>query len=67
MNPKDYRGYDTKEDNSLEGNHRRVVRGGAFSDGSWLVRCAFRDLLVPDYLYWGQGFRPAAAPVDSEL
>ena len=59
----DYQGYATKEDTGLEGESRRVVRGGAFSYDSWIVRCAFRGRYNPDFLYGTQGFRAAAAPV----
>ena len=66
-----YENYGTKERedslNDLEGNARRVVRGGAFLDFRRNVRCAVRYGLDPDFLDWPQGFRPVAAPVVSEL
>ena len=43
------------------GNHRRVVRGGAFNNNTRNVRCAYRNHNEPDNLNRNQGFRPAAA------
>ena len=39
----DYENYETKVDDGLEGDARRVVRGGAFYLNQYLVRCAYRD------------------------
>lgn len=62
-----YEAYGDKEDNGLEGDARRVVRGGAFYDLGGLVRCAVRSWYNPDLRYWNRGFRPVVAPVDSGL
>mgnify|MGYP001139236429 CR=1 FL=1 len=62
-----YENYGTNENSDLEGDARRVVRGGSFGCGRWRVRCAFRLRYVPDRLYGGRGFRPVAAPVASAL
>jgi len=45
-----------------EGEGSRVLRGGAFYDGGWLLRCAFRLGPDPDYRYWNLGFRVVVAP-----
>lgn len=44
-----------------------VVRGGAFGDGSRLVRCAFRSRLYPYFRHPDRGFRVVLAPAASEL
>jgi formylglycine-generating enzyme required for sulfatase activity len=44
-------------------NSARVVRGGAFLDVEWYVRCAVRLRLDPDLRYWDQGFRVVVSPV----
>jgi len=41
----------------------RVLRGGAFNDDGQDVRCAYRDMLNPDLLYWDSGFRVAVVAV----
>jgi formylglycine-generating enzyme required for sulfatase activity len=41
----------------LEAKGRRVLRGGAFLDYAWGVRCASRDRDVPDFFGWYFGFR----------
>jgi len=68
--PSLYRGYlydpvDGRED--LEAEGRRVLRGGAFSSGARLVRCAYRLRLNPNYRSRYFGFRVVASPVASEL
>ena len=35
----------------------RVLRGGAFSNGAWFVRCAFRNRFIPDSRFTYIGFR----------
>jgi formylglycine-generating enzyme required for sulfatase activity len=54
-----YEGY--KGDNGLEGDATRVLRGGAFSNNSWSVRCAFRDRRNPEYWNKHVGFRVCVA------
>jgi iron(II)-dependent oxidoreductase len=62
-----YEAYGDKEDNSPEGDARRVVRGSAFDYYRGVVRCACRNRLYPDLVYRYLGFRPVVAPVDSGL
>ena len=62
-----YRDYDANEDNNLEGDAPRVLRGGAFLDGAGLVRCAYRNWNLPDSRRGSYGFRVVASPVTSEL
>jgi len=62
-----YRDYGKNEDNDLEGDARRVVRGGCFNDFRRLARCAYRGRDGPVVLDWGRGFRPVVAPVASGL
>jgi formylglycine-generating enzyme required for sulfatase activity len=61
----DYRGYGEKEDNDPEGDAGRVVRGGAFGNLRWNVRCAVRYWSDPVLVGRSLGFRPVVAPVDS--
>lgn len=60
-----YKGYDTRaeEREKLEGTDPRVVRGGAFGNASWLVRCASRYRLFPDGWLRYLGFRVVVAPI----
>jgi formylglycine-generating enzyme required for sulfatase activity len=51
---------DGREDPEAEGI--RVVRGGAFGDDQWFVRCAVRGSLIPDYGDDRIGFRLVVAP-----
>jgi formylglycine-generating enzyme required for sulfatase activity len=51
---------DGRED--LEVGSRRVVRGGAFSHYSGLVRCASRHDYDPYDRYWHHGFRVVVSP-----
>jgi formylglycine-generating enzyme required for sulfatase activity len=46
-----------RDDNRLEGDAPRVLRGGAFSDNLRLVRCAARSRNSPDYGDRYYGFR----------
>ncbi len=43
-------------------DERRVLRGGAFSDGAYVVRCAARSWDFPDLRYGLFGFRVVASP-----
>ncbi len=56
----DYKAYDSKADDSPEGDSPRVLRGGSFNDFRRDVRCAFRTVVRPlsrdDYI----GFRVAS-------
>ncbi len=62
-----YGDYDEKEDNRLEVDAARVLRGGAFGSDVGYVRCAFRYGGYPDLRYYHVGFRVVASPVDSDL
>jgi formylglycine-generating enzyme required for sulfatase activity len=55
-----YRPYEN--DSTLEGAARRVVRGGAFSHSSRIVRCASRLGAHPDARLWYGGFRVVVSP-----
>jgi formylglycine-generating enzyme required for sulfatase activity len=44
-----------------KGSDHRVVRGGAFSNYDWLIRCVSRYGLNPSYQDWIQGFRVCVA------
>lgn len=57
----DYSEYEQQEENRLEGDIARVVRGGAFRNGAQQVRCASRFLDSPVYHYWLRGFRVVVA------
>jgi formylglycine-generating enzyme required for sulfatase activity len=61
-NYRDYQG-----DDSLEGDARRVLRGGSFLDGGTGVRCASRSVWYPFDRFRSYGFRVVASPVRSEL
>jgi formylglycine-generating enzyme required for sulfatase activity/energy-coupling factor transporter ATP-binding protein EcfA2 len=60
-----YKSYDKNENNDLEGELPRVLRGGAFSDDERLVRCAFRLRLSPNYRgnYFGFRVVVVASPI----
>lgn len=58
-----YEDYRDKEDNELEGESPRVVRGGAFDDAARDVRCAFRYWSYPGGWDWDLGFRVVLSPV----
>jgi formylglycine-generating enzyme required for sulfatase activity len=51
--------YDEPADESLEGGHWRVLRGGSHYDSADDVRCCRRDWDHPDYWYHYVGFRCA--------
>jgi formylglycine-generating enzyme required for sulfatase activity len=52
---------DGRED--LESRGRRVLRGGAFSNEAWFVRCACRFRDFPHYRGRNRGFRVVASPI----
>jgi formylglycine-generating enzyme required for sulfatase activity len=52
-----YKTYEKNENNSLEGNALRVLRGGAFFNGGGNVRCAYRLRSFPDFRNDFIGFR----------
>jgi formylglycine-generating enzyme required for sulfatase activity len=56
----DYEDY--QGDDDLEGGSPRVVRGGAFSDSAWLVRCASRFGDSPFSRLRFYGFRVVVVP-----
>lgn len=58
----DYQNYAAQVDDALEGDARRVVRGGSFGDYQGDVRCAYRSRLSPDSRYSDDGFRVVRAP-----
>ncbi|MGC9396221.1 MAG: SUMF1/EgtB/PvdO family nonheme iron enzyme [Anaerolineae bacterium] len=66
-----YENYGKTEANGLEGDARRVVRGGAFNNNEWDARCACRHSRSPDLDDWNLGFRVVVAggggPIDSGL
>ena len=53
---------DYRYDNDLEGDTRRVLRGGSFYDDERHVRCAVRFGDSPDYRDYYRGFRVVVAP-----
>lgn len=55
------------DDNDLEGSAHRVLRGGAFGDTQWGVRCASRHRGGPHYRRSDVGFRLVVVPVPFEL
>jgi formylglycine-generating enzyme required for sulfatase activity len=58
--------YDPKDGReNLEAGHGvlRVLRGGAFFNVAWSMRCAARDWSSPLVWYWDFGFRLVASPV----
>lgn len=57
-----YQKYEKKVDDGLEGDKRRVLRGGAFYSGRVLVRCAGRYGVDPYYRNDFIGFRVVASP-----
>jgi len=54
---------DGREDLEAGRDILRVLRGGAFDFGAWLVRCAYRGGFHPRGRRWGSGFRLVASPV----
>ena len=49
--------FDSPKDNAIEGNVRRVVRGGSWYDLRDYARCAYRLAHVPDLRNLNLGFR----------
>ncbi len=56
-----YKNY--RDDNTLEGEAARVLRGGSFGNSADDARCAFRGRLNPDALYRFSGFRVMVFPI----
>jgi formylglycine-generating enzyme required for sulfatase activity len=54
---------DGREDLEAGQGVRRVLRGGAFPDEAWLVRCAYRVRNHPNLRLRNLGFRLVASPV----
>jgi len=61
----DYKAY--RDDDALEGDARRVLRGGAFNYSVRIVRCACRFRYYPIYRYDYFGFRLVVSPITSGL
>lgn len=57
--------YEAKPDDALEGNARRVLRGGAFFNIARSVRCAARFRNDPNFALRYDGFRVVASPSHS--
>ena len=55
-----YKNY--RDDNDLEGDARRVLRGGAFSDPAVFARCAIRYASYPFFRNGYHGFRVVCCP-----
>ena len=62
-----YKGYERKTGDILEGEENRVLRGGAFSGDEGNVRCVYRDRGGPDFRNDLVGFRVVASPSVSGL
>jgi formylglycine-generating enzyme required for sulfatase activity len=58
-----YESYRNKEDNQLEGDSIRVLRGGAFLNDGGFVRCAIRHFAHPNDRDYDVGFRVVASPI----
>ncbi|MBE7534560.1 MAG: SUMF1/EgtB/PvdO family nonheme iron enzyme [Anaerolineales bacterium] len=58
-----YKEYLKKENNDIEGNSVRVLRGGSYDDADWCLRCAWRGGLDPDFEYLYIGFRCVVASI----
>jgi formylglycine-generating enzyme required for sulfatase activity len=54
---------DYRDDNALEGNAARVLRGGVFYSDVDYVRCASRYRLNPDFRFRYFGFRVVLSPL----
>ncbi len=54
---------DYKDNNEIEGNDPRVLRGGAFRNRGISVRCAVRGGDAPDFRYDDLGFRVVLSPL----
>jgi formylglycine-generating enzyme required for sulfatase activity len=61
----DYKDYEQKVDDDLEGEEDRVLRGGAWYHPLDYARCSFRYLNEPDFRFRFIGFRVVAPPFDS--
>jgi formylglycine-generating enzyme required for sulfatase activity len=61
----DYKDYERKADDAVEGKERRVLRGGAWDDPNGGARCSGRYWFVPGFRFRGLGFRVVAPPFDS--
>ncbi len=57
-----YKSYGKNENNHLEGDVRRVLRGGAFLDNVRHARCAFRNWNYPYNWNFSLGFRVVVSP-----
>ncbi len=57
----DYRDYEKKADDRLDGEAARVLRGGAFHNSTGFVRCAFRGGYHPGSRDGSFGFRVVAS------
>jgi formylglycine-generating enzyme required for sulfatase activity len=53
---------DGRESLQADRNMYRVLRGGAFYNDQWYVRCAFRNRGNPDLRYDDRGFRVVVSP-----
>jgi formylglycine-generating enzyme required for sulfatase activity len=57
-----YRPTDGREDLAAGQEELRVLRGGAFRDPRWYVRCASRRSREPNFANWDFGFRVVMRP-----
>ena len=57
-----YEDYEGEADDTLESEKRRVLRGGAFFNYEFFVRCAYRYRFDPDDRNFNVGFRVVASP-----
>ena len=64
---KGYKDYNKNENNNLEGDDLRVLRGGAFYDNERYVRCAYRGNFDPSGRTHDFGFRVVVSPFFSTL
>jgi formylglycine-generating enzyme required for sulfatase activity len=65
--PYPYDPSDGREDLQASLGALRVLRGGAFFDVTWFVRCAFRGWSAPGSRNWDVGFRLVLLPFSSDL
>ena len=56
--------YESADDSNIDGNTRRVVRGGAWSFSQHYTRAAYRHHGGPVYWYYDRGFRVCAVPIN---
>ena len=61
----DYKDYEQKVDDDLEGEEDRVLRGGAWDYPAVLARCSVRFRFVPVLRFRRVGFRVVAPPFNS--